>query len=59
MAYDYNGYYKQYNKENVYIVTLKLSRKKDTDLVEILDKTDNKSKTIKELMRKGVKVNED
>ena len=54
MAYDYNGYYKKYNEENILIVSLKLSRKKDGDLVEILEKTDNKSKTVKELMRKGM-----
>lgn len=59
MAYDYNEYIKKYHKEMIKNVTVKFNRKHDADLVEILEKTDNQSRTIKELMRKGVKVNED
>lgn len=54
MSYDYNKYIAKYNKENLVLVSLRLHKKHDKDIVEKLDMS-NKNKSIKELIRKGLK----
>ena len=53
MAYDYNEYMRKYHKENLVTVTVVLSKAEDADIIEKID-NDNKSGSLKELMRKGL-----
>lgn len=56
MAYDYNNYIKEYNKKNIEVVTMKLHKTKDKDIIELLEKSeDSKQATIKKYVREGMK----
>lgn len=55
MAYDYNNYIKEYNKKNIEVVTIKLHKTKDKDIIDLLEKSeDSKQATIKKFVRKGM-----
>lgn len=54
MAYDYNEYIKEYNKNNIMNVSLKLHRTHDADIIEAIQ-NENKQAKIKELIRKALK----
>lgn len=53
MAYDYNAYMKNYNKEKMVTVSVKLHREHDADIIAALENK-NKSATIKTYIRKAI-----
>lgn len=53
MAYDYNKYIRNYNKENIKTISFKLNRKTDSKIIEFLEGK-NKSQIIKDLIRKEI-----
>lgn len=54
MPYDYNKYMREYNKNNIVTITLKLHKENEKDILEAID-LNNKSQSIKRLIRKGLK----
>lgn len=44
----------KYQKENIKRVVLKLNKKTDFDIIEWLDRLDNKQGTIKEIIREHI-----
>lgn len=52
MAYDHNKYIREYNKKNIQVVTLKLHKENDADILKMID-PENKQGSIKKLLRKG------
>ena len=57
MAYDYNEYMKNYNKKNVVMVSVRLNRSKDKDIIEALNSEgENKNECVKRLVRMGLSV---
>lgn len=57
MSNKWNEYLKKYNNENLVCVSLKLSKKKDADIIKHIN-LEKKSESIKDLIRKGIKSNE-
>ena len=56
MAYDYNEYMKNYNKKNVVMVSVRLNRSKDKDIIEALNSEGgNKNECVKRLVRMGLR----
>jgi hypothetical protein len=45
----------RYDRNNTVQVKLKLNRKTDADIIEYLNKQDNKQGTLKELIRKEIR----
>lgn len=54
MPYDYNKYMREYNKNKIVTITIKLHKENDKDILEAID-LNNKSQSIKRLIRKGLK----
>lgn len=46
---------KKYDDENIVVITLRINRKTDADILERLEGVDNKQGFIKGLIRKGMK----
>lgn len=61
MSNSRNEYYKAYNKEKMVRVSLNLSKTKDKDIIQAIDREigGNKQASIKKLVRKGIKFNQD
>jgi len=61
MSNSRNEYYKAYNKEKMVRVSLNLSKTKDKDIIQAIDREigGNKQASIKKLVRKGIKYNKD
>ena len=55
MAYDYNKYMQNYNKENITYVSLKLHNEKDKKLIELIG-TENKQGKVKEILKEYLKM---
>lgn len=54
MPYDYNKYMREYNKNKIVTITIKLHKENDKDILKAID-LNNKSQSIKRLIRKGLK----
>ena len=54
MAYDYEAQ-KKYNEANSMVITMKLNRKNDSDIIEYLSIQDSKQGEIKRLIRNEIK----
>lgn len=54
MAFDYNKYMRGYIKNKIITKSMKFHVEHDKDLIEELNKADNFSRRVKELMRKGI-----
>ncbi len=50
------GSYKKYDKENTKSVLLKLNKKTDADIIEMLDAVPSKMGYIKDLIRQDIEV---
>ena len=57
MAYDYNKYMKEYNEKNIVMVSLRLHRTHDADIIEAIDPK-NKQASIKRYIRKALERGE-
>ena len=57
MSEKWNEYLKKYNNEKLVCVSLKLSKKNDADIIKHID-LEKKSESIKALIRKGIKSDE-
>ena len=55
MAYDYNKYMQQYNKENITYVSLKLHNVKDKKIIELIG-NENKQGKVKEILKEYMKM---
>ena len=55
MAFDYNKYMQNYNKEKITYVSLKLNKEKDREIIELIG-TENKQGKIKEILKEYIKM---
>ncbi len=55
MAYDYEAQ-KKYNEAKSMVITMKLNKKNDSDIIEYLSKQESKQGTIKYLIRKEIEA---
>ena len=54
MAYNYNKYQEEYRKKHLVLVTVRLNKEKDKDIVELVENTNNKNETLKKMIRIGM-----
>jgi hypothetical protein len=57
MAYDYNEYQKEYREKHLVLITVRLNKNKDKDIIGAIDHS-NKNDSIKRLIRMGIGVKE-
>jgi len=55
MAFDQQTYIDQYQRENLIRVTVKLNRKTDADIIQMLEAQANRQGYIKDLIREDIK----
>lgn len=53
---DYPEYMKNYHKENLASLSIHLSKKRDKDIIDALEKAESKSQTAKDLIRLGIEA---
>ena len=57
MAYDYSKYQKEYREKYVVMLSVRLNKKTDADIISAIDQS-NKNDSIKRLIRMGISVKE-